>query len=168
MPGPAPRGPGKTRRRNTEVWVTLPAAGRQEPPPALPGVRPWLPTTVEWWNAIWASPMATQWSASDIPTLQRLAALVDGALFDPDPRAGAEIRQLEDRFGLSPQARLKLRWVIADQAADAETEADGAAAAAAGGTTRPLASGDASRSTTVAGDASRPDPRRLRALPGGA
>ena len=170
MPGPAPRGPGKTRRRNTEIWTPLPAEGRREPAPKLPERQvldrdgdlrsvPWQPSTLEWWTTVWASPMATQWSPADVPSLVRLAVLIDDCMVTADPRTGAEIRQLEDRFGLSPQARLKLRWVIGESA-EASAEASGDAL--------PAAAADASRATAVADDASRPDPRRLRMLPGGA
>jgi hypothetical protein len=57
--------------------------------------------------------MATVWLEADVPTLRRLARLVDTeARGSADPTLRAEIRHLEDRFGLSPLARRRLQWEI--------------------------------------------------------
>jgi hypothetical protein len=70
-----------------------------------------------YWAALWSSPMAAVYAKADTFALTRLCSLVDerdrfqrGDLerFDGD----AEIRQLEDRFGLSPLARRRLQWEI--------------------------------------------------------
>lgn len=64
---------------------------------------------------------------ADVPALLRLAMLVDDQAHGVevvDPEGGVvvvpvpvtvlgEIRQLEDRFGLSPLARRRLQWEIA-------------------------------------------------------
>jgi len=66
--------------------------------------------------------MAALWLEADVPSLVRLAALVDLAdSGDMAPQVLAEIRQLEDRFGLSPLARRRLQWEL-EQAAAAEAE----------------------------------------------
>lgn len=108
--------PGQRRRRNKAQpqWQGLPTTGRTGPPPALPAKRPaWLKSTREWWKTIWASPMAAAWLPADVPTLQRMAYLVE-AVARGDMRADllSEIRQLEDRFGLSPKSRRALQWQI--------------------------------------------------------
>lgn len=88
--------------------------------PPLPAARPaWLKSTREWWATVWASPMASVYLDADVPTLVRLARLLDAdgrGMSDGPMRA--EIRQLEDRFGLSPLARRRLQWEV-DQAAQA-------------------------------------------------
>jgi hypothetical protein len=57
--------------------------------------------------------MAAVWLEADVPALVRLAALVDLAdSGDMAPQVLAEIRQLEDRFGLSPLARRRLQWEL--------------------------------------------------------
>jgi hypothetical protein len=73
----------------------------------------WHNRTIAWWSTVWASPMAGMWLESDTPVLERLAELLD-ALYRGDRRARIlnEIRQLEDRFGLSPLARRRLQWEI--------------------------------------------------------
>lgn len=119
MPGTGtPKPPGQRRRRNAEQaqWRALPFEGRRGRPPALPRKRPaWLKLTRDWWGAIWASPMATAWLPSDVPTLYRLARIMEA-----DNRGEAtasllaEARQLEDRFGLSPMARRRLQWEVAN------------------------------------------------------
>jgi hypothetical protein len=66
--------------------------------------------------------MAAVWLEADVPSLVRLAALVELAdAGDMAPQVLAEIRQLEDRFGLSPLARRRLQWEL-DQGAEAKAE----------------------------------------------
>jgi len=108
-----PKPPSRRHRRNKVAGeAILPAAGRQEPAPPLPGISVWLEWTKEYWATIWASPMATRWSEFDVPALARLAKLQQDCLVDGDSRRLAEIRQLEDRFGLSPRGRRLLGWEI--------------------------------------------------------
>ncbi len=57
--------------------------------------------------------MAAVWLDADVPALERLARLVD--LLGSEGPSGpllAEIRHLEDRFGLSPLARRRLQWEV--------------------------------------------------------
>jgi hypothetical protein len=85
-------------------------AGKAAPRLPSPGV---LPETVEWWETVWASPMAAVWLEADVPALARLAGLVDRLhRGDSSSRLLSEIRALEDRFGLSPLARRRLQWEI--------------------------------------------------------
>jgi hypothetical protein len=56
--------------------------------------------------------MALMWSDFDVPQLERLLVLTARS-WDGATAAGlSEVRQLEDRFGLSPVARRKLYWRI--------------------------------------------------------
>ncbi len=67
--------------------------------------------------------MASVFLAADVPALARLAGLVDRVgRGEGGFRLLAEIRALEDRYGLSPLARRRLQW---------EVEQAGAAVAAA-------------------------------------
>jgi hypothetical protein len=89
------------------------------------------PAIGRWWRLVWASPMAAVWLAADVPALERLARLLDKRERGSGPAAElAEIRQLEDRFGLSPLARRRLQWEV-DRARDVELAARAAAAEAA-------------------------------------
>jgi hypothetical protein len=90
--------------------VALPAAGSRRKPPPLKGGSA---ATRAWWKTAWSSPMAALWLEADVPALQRLARLL-GVLERGEPSALllAEIRQLEDRFGLSPLARRRLLWEV--------------------------------------------------------
>jgi P27 family predicted phage terminase small subunit len=92
-----------------------------------------LPEVSEWWEAFWLSPVAeATYSSTDLPALERLAGLYDlrerarrsvaehmmvegskgQSVLNPLIRAMApwdtEIRNLEDRFGLNPKARIQL------------------------------------------------------------
>ena len=119
MPGPPPKPPGQRRRRNAgPQFKVLPAEGRQEPVPELPD-RPngWLPSTREWWERIWKSPMATQWVEVEYWTLVRLARMIDlERRGEANTVIRREIRYLEDAFGLNPASRARLRWQIGPEA----------------------------------------------------
>lgn len=125
--GATPKPPGQRRRERpaAAAWKRLPAA---EPfaVPALPTRKPaWLKSTRAWWKALWASPMATTYLEADLPSLFRLAEMVDsrarGTLGATETVA---MTALEDRFGLSPKARRALQWEIS-QAAGEEPQESG-------------------------------------------
>jgi len=110
-----PKPPGQRRRRNAgqSQWRQLPAEGRSGAAPDLPDLD-WLDETREWWETIWASPMATAWQPADVDALVRLARMRDAdARGEGSTTALAQITALEDRFGLSPKARRALQWEIA-------------------------------------------------------
>lgn len=144
--GPAPKNPEERQRRNAAKNLELvvpaleqPAAaegGAPEPPDYL------LPVTVTRWAAYWTSPVAKLVDAvSDLPALERLFWLYDDlersrlavaetghvikgskgqTVMNPLLRhmqaQAAETRQLEDRFGLSPRARLSLNLTLGQAA----------------------------------------------------
>jgi hypothetical protein len=57
--------------------------------------------------------MSGVWLEADVPTLVRLAGLVDRLHRGESSRdVLTEIRALEDRFGLSPMARRRLQWEL--------------------------------------------------------
>lgn len=120
MPGPPPKPAAQRRRSSSTATVRLPAEGPSKVP-SLPGERKLLASTREWWRTVWRSPMATIYLPADVPALVRLARLIDlECRGDGDGVTRQEIRQLEDRFGLSPLARRRLQWEV-DQAAGAGT-----------------------------------------------
>lgn len=112
MPGPPPKPDGQRRRRNASVAMTqLPAAGREGPPLRWPykGRPPAL------WAELCRLPQAVAWERMH---MVRLAARYCRKLLEaeqPDAMVSlqAEVRQLEDRLGLSPMSMLRLRWEIA-------------------------------------------------------
>lgn len=104
-------------------WVDLPVEGREGDPPSLPprpeGAREWLPETVEAWKGLWAKPQAVMWDQSG-RTLEAWVVLYnDMCQFQVDRKPVpasllSEMRQIEDRHGLSPKAMLQLRWRISE------------------------------------------------------
>jgi len=135
--GPAPKA-AHVQRRNTpkalaSVTALVPDVACPAPPAGL------LKATQGQWTAFWSSPVAKLVDTdSDLPALGRLFELVDecaryrtsirqtpfieGSMgqqvrnpFVKDLQsAQAELRQLEDRFGLSPRARLSLGVVLGE------------------------------------------------------
>lgn len=77
-----------------------------------PAAIAWRPTTLAWWQVIWASPMADEWVDADVPGLFALALLIDEFWTAPDSKQHAEIRQAAREFGLSPFSRRQLQWEI--------------------------------------------------------
>ena len=77
----------------------------------------WHPRVLEWWAALWTSPMAQEYVKSDVVGgLHLLAELYQKRWDDPDTKGlvalAAEIRQQEVRFGCSPIDRRRLQWEI--------------------------------------------------------
>ena len=124
MSGPPPKPAAQRRRRNRASAPVKLSAERaaQGKTPTLPGAKRYAKTTRDWWATVWASPMATIWLEADVPALVRLATLIE--LVNQGEATAmvlAEIRQLEDRFGLSPLARRRLQWEV-EQAGGAEAK----------------------------------------------
>lgn len=91
--------------------------------------------------------MATTWIEADVPTLRRLALLVElVSRGEVSATHLSEIRHLEDRFGISPLARRRLEWEI-------EAGRDAAAVALA-----------ATEDESAAREATKGDGRWLRAV----
>lgn len=125
-----PKPDDERRNRNERAldWITLPAEGRQGPPPKLPDWRTWTEPTLSWWADLWRSPQAVRWDESG-RSLHRLAILhhqlmLDGHLEPEKSRLtsiSSEMRQVEARHGLSPKAMLDLRWRISTEPGSALT-----------------------------------------------
>lgn len=109
---PMPKPPGQRVRRNLDAptWKHLEPAKPFKTPAAS---RAWSASTKKWWKLIWESPMRPMWLESDVPALIRLGNLLE---LEAKGRISAEmvgeIRQIEDRFGLSPKSRRSLQWFI--------------------------------------------------------
>lgn len=123
MPGPPPKAPGQRRRRNKVAGARtlVPVdAGALEPPQLSerPDGASWHPAAVAYWNAIWQSPMSTEFDASDVHSMVRLLDLVHTYwhLAAREVRTkvllAAEIRLESQNFGLSPLDRRRLQWEI--------------------------------------------------------
>ena len=123
--GPAPK-PAQIRQRANKksTKATLPADGQQGNAPELPPVREYHPLTLQWWEKVWASPMASEFLETDADGLARVALLIDAyyvLISDPDAvltsgkakELMSEIRLQEARFGLSPVDRSRLQWEVA-------------------------------------------------------
>ena len=116
MPGPVPKPPEQRRRRNAPMANTLrlPAEGRPGDAPSWPlsGSAPAL------WDELWATPQAVAWER--LGWTRVVARYTNATLaaerVDAPVALMAEVRQLEDRLGLTPMAMLRLRWeVTADE-----------------------------------------------------
>jgi hypothetical protein len=99
----------------------LPAAGYQGEVPAWPLSRQ---TAAEGkaWSAFWRTPQAAAWA--HLQLARTVARYVRALVKAERPGAVAfllgEVRQLEDRLGLTPMAMLRLRWEIEHAAAEVE------------------------------------------------
>ena len=100
----------RARRNRAATAATL--AAPSVPAPELPAGREWQPETVEWWADVWASPMASEFHASDRHGLFILAALVDQFWTVPTRELASEIRLQRQAFGLTPYDRRRLEWSI--------------------------------------------------------
>ena len=116
---PKPEGQKVNRHPPTHAPVALPEGGREGPAP-----KPALKIEGEakrLWTALWKLPEAAMWTDADLPPLTRLVCLQASPHAWMDSRLLAEMRQLEDRFGMNPTARRQLGWHVAN-AAEEKTE----------------------------------------------
>ncbi len=119
---PMPKDPSTRQRRNRTAGARQLNAVHDVAMPALPkraGNKKWLPQTVEWWEATWASPMAPEFDASDRHGLFLLAELIDQFWRKSSASLAAEIRLQRQCFGLTPIDRRRLQWEI-DRGDEAE------------------------------------------------
>lgn len=114
MPGPPPS-PNARRRNARAARVKLPAGGRQGEPPPFP-LTGRSKALVELWAGLWSSPQAVVWEQLGWTRIvARYAKLIlRSERRDADRLLLAEVRQLEDRLGLTPLAMRRLQWEIAD------------------------------------------------------
>jgi len=123
--GPPPKPAAQRRRTNATVAMTrLPSEGRKGETPEWP-----LSSSAAYdpdlWDELWSTPQAVAWERLGAGTIRVVARYVV-LLAEADvgePKAAMEVRQIEDRLGLSPLAMLRLRWEIApDEVAEAREQ----------------------------------------------
>lgn len=125
MSGPPPN-PGARRRNARPVAMWLPADGYQGEIPAWPLGGRQAKAEQAAWEALWRTPQAAAWAELH---LARTVARYCRALVKAE-RPGAvafllsEVRQLEDRLGLTPMSMLRLRWEIGSPGGAADELAD--------------------------------------------
>lgn len=113
---PQPKKHSSVRARANKASTSATLTGEVVPAlrpdlPDLPG-REWHPQTVEWWNEMWASPMAAEYHVSDRHALYVLAILMDDFWENPGVMKAGEIRLQRQSFGLTPYDRRRLEWTI--------------------------------------------------------
>lgn len=116
MPGPAPKHPDERRRRNAApTMVQLPAEGRKGAAPRWPLGKTQKGET-DAWRAVWKTPQSVAWERMGPGVVRTVARYVRLLVEAEKPGASStlagEVRQLEDRLGLTPMAMLRLRWEI--------------------------------------------------------
>lgn len=110
MPGPAPK--KNARRRNARPdWRSLPPDGYAGPIPEWPfGDEPKL------WSDLWRTPQADAWSEMGWTRVvaRYVSLLIEQEAGKANAALLAEIRQMEDRLGLSPMAMKRLQWEVVE------------------------------------------------------
>lgn len=122
-PKPNARQPSSSRTGrvgNTETSAQLPAAGRPGKPPKWPLPGRMLAGELDAWRSAWATPQAAEWERLgwDRMIARYVRILVESEQPEATAATRGEVRQLEDRLGLSPMSMLRLRWSIVDADAD--------------------------------------------------
>lgn len=123
--GPLPKPPSQQRRPGRGFvagGTTLPARGRLGRAPKWPlpesGIESANAREREIWTRLWHLPQAVQWELMGegiVGVVARYARL--STLAETRYAKGvtlAEVRQLEDRLGLTPMAMARLQWVVSD------------------------------------------------------
>lgn len=86
----------------------------------LPDDREWPQATQDLWDQLRRSPMAAQWLPADWSHLQD-TALLHAKFWEGDSRLAPEIRLRLASFGVTPEARLRLRLLIDEQLKESST-----------------------------------------------
>lgn len=118
MPGPEPKKDSERRRRNAPLanTVKLPATGRKGNTPRWP----LNGRTPRGWVGLWKKPQAIMWERNGDELLVARYLHLRNMVQQPEdlnsvkPTVLGELRQMEDRLGLSPMALLRLRWEIVE------------------------------------------------------
>lgn len=116
--------PEHRHRNKTLAAMILPARGRKGRIPKWPLATPATPAVTATWERLWRTPQAVAWERLAWTPLVARYALLLVEVERPDrpvPLLG-EVRQLEDRLGLSPMALARLRWEIVDEDGSAQPE----------------------------------------------
>lgn len=121
MPSPTKHPSVRARMNKSSTRAVLTEPPEDAEIPSLP-VRldcenkpiPYEKATEDWWDAIWLSPMRSEFHKSDVHGLYRLADLVDAYWGGRGDRIklAAEIRLTQKDFGLTPMDRRRLEWTI--------------------------------------------------------
>lgn len=96
--------------------VKLPVTGRKGNTPRWP----LNGRTPKGWVGLWKKPQAIMWERNGDEFLVARYLKLRNMVQDPDsikdvkPTVLGELRQMEDRLGLSPMALLRLRWEIVE------------------------------------------------------
>lgn len=108
------RNPARRNQSATKATLAVQAPDDVKIPelPALGDELGWHQMTLEWWEDVWASPMAPEYDDSDIHGLYMLAALVNTFWWNPSQALAGEIRLQRQCFGLTPIDRRRLQWEI--------------------------------------------------------
>lgn len=122
--GPPPKPAALRQRRNKAATKATLASAEDAALFEVPDLfvrtdgDPWHPMVLEWWEAVWRSPMAPEFLDADmrgglylLADLHQLrwTATSKTALIE----SAKEIRLQEVRFGLSPIDRRRLQWEVA-------------------------------------------------------
>lgn len=83
----------------------------------LPSEIAWHPRTVQWWQTWRESPLAQTFTHNDWDFLLD-TALLHSEMWNGEMKHAAEIRLRVSAFGSTPEARLRLRLKIDDDAAE--------------------------------------------------
>jgi hypothetical protein len=113
VPQSQPPKPDAVRRNARTGPVALPAGGRTGDPPPWP-LAMQLPSEVEPWRELWATPQAAAWERMGwTRTVARYCRALVIAEAKMAPTMLAQVTALEDRLGLTPKALRMLMWTIA-------------------------------------------------------
>lgn len=126
MPGPAPS-PFARRKNERPDWVRIPADGYSGPVPEWP--LPSAPDDAQRdaWLELWRSPQAAVWAVEGYARMvaRYVVMLVESEVPGAKSTLLGEVRQMEDRLGLSPMAMKRLQWEIGDGEASAAARSGG-------------------------------------------
>ena len=97
-------------------FVSIPATGYTGSVPGWPLDTEPARAELDMWKSLWATPQATMWASMSIERVIARYVMIT-CLAEQTQQAGllTEVRQMEDRLGLTPVSLRKLQWSIEHQ-----------------------------------------------------
>ena len=117
--GPAPDPNALRRERDDGEWVSLPAEGRTDPPPAWPLEDP-SAREVALWRELWSMPQALMWERQRqfLEVALYVRRLAEAEQRNSSTSLSTLVRQMSDSLGLTTPGMRSNRWrVVADEVA---------------------------------------------------
>lgn len=111
--GPAPTSTERSHKADSQGWTTLPAEGRDGPPPAFPLTDP-SAREMDLWERLWGTPQSVMWGQlnQEFEVAAYVRLLARAELPESSSMIWAQVKQVGESLGLSVSGMQRNRWTV--------------------------------------------------------